>query len=174
MLDAHVAQALVELFLYLSAAELRRDEEIRPSKTGLADSLPDVRFGGVFWGIIKRDLSRITMGERTLGRVDVAEAGVDRRSDIFDHTLLLPLGASAIGDCGNLSEVNEGMYVPSMWLQTYRVPVVQRHRSEGHGGLQRRRSRTETTARVPQERWEGSSGSLSLTNGAAYGRRRYR
>ena len=113
-LDTHVVQALVELFLYLSAAELRRDEEIRPSKTGLADSLPDVRFGGVFWGVIMRDLSRemgTIMGERTLGRVDVAEAGVDRRSDIFDHTLLLPLGAGAVGDCGNLSDVNEGMYV---------------------------------------------------------------
>ena len=46
-----------------------------------------------------------------MGRVDVAEAGVDRRSDIFDYALLLPLGAGAVGDCGNLSEVNEGMYV---------------------------------------------------------------
>ena len=113
-LDTHVVQALVELFLYLSAAELRRDEEFRPSKAGFADSLSDVRFGGVFWGIIKRDLSRvmgITMGEHTLGRVDVAEAGVDRRSNIFHYALLLPLGASAIGDCRNLSEVNEGMYV---------------------------------------------------------------
>ena len=46
-----------------------------------------------------------------MGRVDVAEAGVDRRSDIFDHTLLLPLGAGTVGDFGNLSKVNEGMYV---------------------------------------------------------------